>query len=276
MTRDGHPTETRPRRSDQALELRADATGPPELCGFHERTSSVKCPSGQTCKFNTDLYAVGCCSDDLCDWRTSCCDYNPSPATASIGTYIPSCGGPVPELIAYCINSDYPVCGTNRWENGFTQYYCARNPVTLVNSVLFTSAGEATARPGLPRLTGSNGPGSVSTQASAVTVRVTETATSGPSPGVIAGSVVGGAALGVIATLLAVFLSWHLRQKKARSTAMAQNNTTFGVAGPTVRTNISENTQSPYETGWDASGRHELLVSRVQGQERQELPAKTT
>lgn len=155
------------------------------------------------------------------------------------------------------------------------QFFCTGNPATLMNSIFFTSAGEPTARPGLPRLTGSSGPGtpSVPTDGSAVTVWATETATSGPSAGVIAGSVVGGAAFGALATLLATCLTWRLRRKKARSTGMAQNdNFAPGVVGPGGYA-MDENPQSPYDTGWIASDRHELQVPKVQGQARQELAA---
>jgi len=76
-----------------SLHARAETTAPPHLCGFLDGTSSVTCTAGHTCKFNTDLYAVGCCSDDTCDWWTTCCDYYPWSATNFVGTYTPTCGG---------------------------------------------------------------------------------------------------------------------------------------------------------------------------------------
>lgn len=81
------------------LNLRGEATAPPELCGFVQRTASFACPTGHTCKFNTDINAVGCCSNDVCDWRTVCCHARPSTAT---GGAWPPCGGTASELIAWC------------------------------------------------------------------------------------------------------------------------------------------------------------------------------
>lgn len=95
-----------PNHPTRALELRAETTtttmtdSPPELCGFVGHTASYKCPPGQTCKFNTDHFAVGCCSDDVCDWRTTCCGYTPSALAASTGLGLPACGGPDRGLIA--------------------------------------------------------------------------------------------------------------------------------------------------------------------------------
>lgn len=86
-----------------------------------------------------------------------------------------------------------------------------------------------TARSGLPRLTGTNGPAPASTSsfstsglliAETVTVRVTETASaaadsgsSTPSAGVIAGGVVAGAVFGALMTLLAVLLTWYFKKR---------------------------------------------------------------
>ncbi len=225
MTRYPFPTVTTPPSLDHAvLDSRAELTEVPELCGFVDRTSATKCPTGMTCKFNTDHHAIGCCRDDECDWQTTCCGYNPGPSTVTWDTFTSSCGGPTPSLIGYCDNSSVPFCATNRFENGFTGYFCTGEATLLTGNVFFTSAGETTAFPGLPRLTGSKGPATASTVstpgAQTVVVRVTETATSGgPSPGVIAGSVVGGAAFGAMAALLAVLLTWYFR-KSASSKAV--------------------------------------------------------
>ncbi|KAH7634150.1 hypothetical protein B0T09DRAFT_378047 [Sordaria sp. MPI-SDFR-AT-0083] len=199
-----------------------------ELCGFLEGTSAYKCPTGEACKFNTDLNVVGCCYGDDCTWQTSCCDFNPGSGTATWGTFTSTCGGLDDEKVGFC-DEFIPFCGTRRFENGMTKYYCTADKETLTEYVNFTSAGETTAQSGLPRLTGKNGPAPVtvssfSTSGSVigetVTVRVTETvlasADSGsntPSAGVIAGSVVGGAVLGALMTLLAVLLTWYFKKR---------------------------------------------------------------
>src|SRR5688572_12162412 len=54
-------TVTIPPDPDLLVERRQAATDDPELCGFADRTSAVRCDPGLTCKFNTDVYAVGCC-----------------------------------------------------------------------------------------------------------------------------------------------------------------------------------------------------------------------
>ncbi|KAK3355753.1 hypothetical protein B0H65DRAFT_57357 [Neurospora tetraspora] len=202
----------------------------PELCGFLEGTSAYKCLAGYTCKFNTDLNVVGCCEGDDCLWQTSCCDYNPGPETATWSTFTSECGGLNFDQVGYC-GEDTPFCGTRRFENGMTKYYCTADKEILTDYVNFTSAGETTAQLGLPRLTGKNGPApatisSFSTSGSligeTVTVRVTETASasasagsgsSTPSAGVIAGSVVGGAVFGALMTLLAVLLTGYFRKR---------------------------------------------------------------
>ncbi len=92
-----HATSTTPLPTPTpALDLRAETTAAPELCGFGDHTSSILCPSGYTCKFNTDIYAVACCSNDDCNWGTTCCD---SRHTTKGGK--PDCGGPVGSLVGY-------------------------------------------------------------------------------------------------------------------------------------------------------------------------------
>lgn len=87
-------TTTTPLTPDTlSLHARAETTAPPHLCGFEDGTSSVTCSTGYTCKFNTDAYVVGCCSDDRCNWYTTCCDYHPWSETNVAGTYTPNCGG---------------------------------------------------------------------------------------------------------------------------------------------------------------------------------------
>lgn len=86
-------TTTSAQPDPRTLDARAETTAAPQLCGFLDGTSSITCPTSHTCKFNTDLYAVGCCSDDTCDWFTTCCDYNPWTQTNVAGTYTPECGG---------------------------------------------------------------------------------------------------------------------------------------------------------------------------------------
>lgn len=123
------------------------------------------------------------------------------------------------------MTSSRPYCGTYRWENGFTSYFCHNGARGFHSSMYFTSAGETTARPGLLRLTGSNGPASASLQtgltAGAVETAVaTETVTSTPgsnvpSSAVIAGSVVGGVAAGLLLAVLA-FLSTQWWRRRAR------------------------------------------------------------
>ena len=56
----------------------------PELCGFKDATTPWLCPTGQTCMFNTDIYAAACCSSDSCDWATTCCGYELSATSASV------------------------------------------------------------------------------------------------------------------------------------------------------------------------------------------------
>jgi hypothetical protein len=76
-----------------ALEPRADPSETPELCGFLNRVTPVLCPSGETCKLNTDIYAFECCQGDTCNWQTTCCDYSPTWSTATWGTFSSICGG---------------------------------------------------------------------------------------------------------------------------------------------------------------------------------------
>ena len=78
MAHQDHRTETRLQNPDKAINPRAEVTDMPEFCGFGNHTATARCSNGFACKFNTDLYVIGCCSDDVCAWRTSCCDYNPS------------------------------------------------------------------------------------------------------------------------------------------------------------------------------------------------------
>jgi hypothetical protein len=70
MTNEDRRTETRPQGPDRSLGPRAEVTDMPELCGFGNHTATARCSDGFTCMFNTDLYAVGCCSDGVCAWRT--------------------------------------------------------------------------------------------------------------------------------------------------------------------------------------------------------------
>jgi hypothetical protein len=135
----------------------------------------------------------------------------------------------------------------------------------LIDNVFFVSAGETTTREGLVRLTGSNGPGTVSTTpASTVTVRETETvaAAAAANPAVIAGSVVGGAVAGALVTLLVVVLLWFGKQKKARAQGPRQDGNAAAVFVPAGQAPgaISAGVPSPYVTGWawDANGQHEL------------------
>lgn len=156
----------------------------------------------------------------------------------------------------------------------------------LVKSVYLVSAGESSTRAGLLRLTGSKGPGTASTpEGSTVTMRVTETATAtatgaaggggSPSAGVIAGSVIGGAALGVLLTVLAGVLIWR---KKMAGLKVADNSQAgFEAVGQGTH-NYRESAQSPYQSPyqpgvqWDAGGgRHELQAFKGRGHEIQEL-----
>ncbi len=157
----------------------------------------------------------------------------------------------------------------------------------LIDKVFFVSAGENTTRAGLVRLTGSNGPGTVSTTpASTVIVKETvttvqETITAAASPGVIAGSVVGGAALGALLTLLVFVLLWLGRQKKASGQGMGQDGDAAAAATYTPASQMpgaaSAGAQSPYATGWawGASNQHELHgFSGPAEPETQELSGK--
>ena len=181
----------------------------------------------------------------------------------------------------------YPFCATQRWENGFTRNFCMDGTSALVESVYFVSAGESSTRAGLLRLTGSKGPGTASTpNGSTVTMRVTETATATatgaaggggtPSAGVIAGSVIGGAALGVLLTVLAGVLIWR---KKMSGLKVADNSQAgFEAVGQGVQSTYRESAQSPYQSPyqpgvqWDVGGgRHELQAFKGRGHEIQEL-----
>lgn len=172
-----------------------------------------------------------------------------------------------------------PYCATHHFENGFTAYFCTVSTTALIDTVFLVSAGETTTRAGLVRLTGSNGPGTVSTTlASTVIVRETETVTAVASPGVIAGSVIGGAAAGALVTLLVVVLLWFRRQKRARAKGTMQDEDTVAAfetaaQGPGA---MSSNTQSQYDTRrvGDASGWHELHGSTGPRQIRPELPGR--
>ncbi|KAK4126443.1 hypothetical protein N657DRAFT_308637 [Parathielavia appendiculata] len=77
-------------------------------------------------------------------------------------------------------NSSVPFCGTIRYGNDFMQFYCKTASHSLTGTAYFTSAGETAAWPGIPRLTGKNGPKSAASSQAAVpvTVQATETATS--------------------------------------------------------------------------------------------------
>ncbi|RYP87914.1 hypothetical protein DL769_000366 [Monosporascus sp. CRB-8-3] len=176
-------------------------TGDPEICGFKDRTSMLRCSTGSTCMFNTDIYAVGCCKDDACDWVTTCCDW----ATTADG----HCGGP---SALYCPNAAYSMpdvayCATARWEGGFTRNVGCVTISGYTESYYFTTAGATTAYPGLPRLTGRSGAASPSSS---------EPSTSGSStsPGIMAGAVVGGLAAGVTLTIA---LLWMIKFFKRRS-----------------------------------------------------------
>ena len=104
MTQRSHHAETTtptatPSPTALNFELRAETTAAPELCGFVQRTASLACATGYTCKFNTDINAVGCCKDDVCDWRTVCC--HARPAAITVATW-PPCGGTAADLVAVC------------------------------------------------------------------------------------------------------------------------------------------------------------------------------
>ncbi|KAK3316813.1 hypothetical protein B0H66DRAFT_626338 [Apodospora peruviana] len=218
MAKNLPPTVTSPPGLDGAvLELRAEAADSPELCGFYDGTSPLKCAPGTTCKFNTDFSAVDCCGDDTYNWKTSCCGLSDSD-----------------------MQSGWPYCALLSYESGFTgSYWCSKTPPTVV-TILLTLAGQTTGWPGLPRLTGRNGPAlttSTTTCSATSTVQITETRTEtvtvtgdsssgGSSPGVIAGSVVGGAAFAVMATLLALLITWYLRRRPtATKSAVVVSNT---------------------------------------------------
>ena len=118
--------------------------------------------------------------------------------------------------------STRPYCGIQRYENGYTYVKCWSSAFPPTQSILFTSKGETTAAPGLPRLTGSNGPPpKVTSVTSSSTSAINETGlgaasgSSGASAGVIAGSAVGGAVAGILVTLLAVFMTLYFRKRRA-------------------------------------------------------------
>lgn len=103
MAQDGRPAQTTALPTAPPHERQVETSAPPELCGFLDRTSSVTCDPGYTCKFNTDYYAVGCCSNDACDWGTTCCDYGLAGVTLTgSGVVIQPCdGGSLPRLNRY-------------------------------------------------------------------------------------------------------------------------------------------------------------------------------
>ncbi|KAK0628370.1 hypothetical protein B0T17DRAFT_614299 [Bombardia bombarda] len=219
------PTVTEPPSVDAAaLKIRQDAIASPELCGYIDGTSAFRCDTGSTCKFNTDHYVVACCSADNCSWQTACCGYDPRTEPVTWDDITSTCGGPSTGLVGLCTDSTVPFCGTYRFENGYAMYYCTESTSTLTETVLFTSAGVTTAPAGLPILTGKNGPprstsSSIQSGSQSQTVTVTQTATAtatttaSASSGLIAGSVVGGAAFGIAATLLAGLLTWYFRRR---------------------------------------------------------------
>ena len=101
---------------------------------------------------------------------------------------------------------------TYKFERGFTMYAACMDVPAYAESIYFTTAGETTAFPGLPRITGSNG-------SPTTTEGVPVTVTAGPiSGGVLAGSIVGGAVLGALLTagfLLGMYL-WRRKKSMAK------------------------------------------------------------
>ncbi|KAK4451547.1 hypothetical protein QBC34DRAFT_57511 [Podospora aff. communis PSN243] len=99
MVRHSRPTVTVPLDATPLVHRRQTATDIPELCGFVDRTSAIRCDTGSTCKFNTDIHAVGCCKHDDCNWQTTCCGYHPGPSTFTWDTFTSTCGGTIPALV---------------------------------------------------------------------------------------------------------------------------------------------------------------------------------
>ena len=118
---------------------------------------------------------------------------------------------------AYSLNSR---CITYRFESGFTMYAACWTFPAYSESIHFTTAGATTAWPGLPRLTGSNGPPKKTTSTAAVETVVVKST----NAGAIAGSVVGGIVLGF---LLAVggwfFYRWLTAKRLARLAPTSHN-----------------------------------------------------
>ncbi|KAK0655629.1 hypothetical protein B0T16DRAFT_440771 [Cercophora newfieldiana] len=208
MTKPPQPSPTIPSGPNALLHPRQEMTDIPELCGFVDRTSAIRCDPGSTCKFNTDYYAVGCCQHDNCNWQTTCC--NLGFATVSLGTATSTCGGADGTLIGDCYDPSFPFCITDRYENGYTgSYSCSSDSQSLTRTIFFTTAGQTTAWPGLPRLTGRNGPAPTASLSHQTVVPDS----TGLSAGAVAGGVVGGVFFGAVVALLVVFLTWRLRAR---------------------------------------------------------------
>ncbi|RYO84435.1 hypothetical protein DL766_009995 [Monosporascus sp. MC13-8B] len=200
-TRAGNP-------GGHALDPRQETTGDPEVCGFKDRTSALRCPTGSSCMFNTDIYAVGCCKDDVCDWATTCCGW----ATTVDG----HCGGP---SAVYCPNPAYSQpdvahCATARWEGGFTRNAGCAAASGVTDSYYFTTAGATTAYPGLPRLTGRSGTASPSGSEASTSGSSTNPGSS-TDPGIMAGAVVGGVAAGVTLTIALLWMVKFFKKRRS-------------------------------------------------------------
>ncbi|PKS08422.1 hypothetical protein jhhlp_005133 [Lomentospora prolificans] len=214
----------------------------PELCGFKDRTTPVMCAPGETCMFNTDIYAAACCTGDSCSWKTTCCGYtlsDPAPSVCGNGlSFAAAASG------AYSLNSQ---CITYRFESGFTMYAACWTFPAYSESIHFTTAGATTAWPGLPRLTGSNGPPTkTATTAGAVETVVTKST----NAGAIAGSVIGGIALGILLTVGGWFFYRRLAAKRLAAVA------------PTSHQQVQ---QVPAELGQQYYESQEMDASRAPG-----------
>lgn len=113
---------------------------------------------------------------------------------------------------------------------------------------------------------GNIGPGPAPTEVT-VTVHVTETVRpvesnhSNPYPGVIVGSVVGGAAFGALLTIVAVSLAWYLKRRESQSAAVAAAASDAVSSGPYLHPSM----QYPYELDQDAAAQLRPSASGAHG-----------
>ncbi|KAF8534508.1 hypothetical protein BDD12DRAFT_809297 [Trichophaea hybrida] len=225
-------------------ELFERADNPLSICGYVSgvRSSSVTCPGGRSCFYNSPISAAGCCYYSS-DTPAACGQYTGCVPSSSLSACTGTCASD--GLIIKCSNSAAPYCFTFAFP-GYNNIGCAT--VSGSQNVLFTYSGQATDI--------SAGPSQV--QTSVVTATVTASASGGEEAGLgtnptstssssgssssnnssskkggsnigaIAGGAVGGLA---ILALFILALVWLLRRNKKSKTAAAATVTAVGAGG---------------------------------------------